>query len=169
MIELLVLEPVMSGNSGLLDAMVDEENVRSDEYEGCFPISMTGSALTCSCRGLMGSCSGWLARGFMAGTYDLARLCSSLWKLSPGADEGTREIGSSGDMGLDPAKEPARLLIELNEFDTPGDIGPAPGLGIAFLVPTPSSLKSSRSSASFWAHLPRTDPTSMLFHLPAIE
>ena len=61
--------------------------------------------------------------------------------------------------------EPALLLTELKEVAIPGDIGPAPGLGIAFLGPAPSSSKSFLSSASLCSHFPRTEPTSILFRL----
>jgi hypothetical protein len=98
----------------------------------------------------------------------LALRCSNLCRLSPCADEDARD-GSSGDMGRELTSDPFRLLMELKDVEAPGDMGPAPGLGTAFLAPTPSSLKSSLSSASLCAHLPLTEPTSMLFLFPAIE
>jgi hypothetical protein len=78
--------------------------------------------------------------------------------------EGDR-IALSGDIGLELAMEPTLLLTELKEVAVPGDIGPAPGLGTAFLGPAPSSSKSFLSSASLCSHFPRTEPTSILFRL----
>lgn len=74
MIELLVLEPVMSGKRGLVDT-VDEHITRSEPYaeveaEAFEALDTTtdGSSSTCLGMGLIVECSGCVGSGFIAGT-----------------------------------------------------------------------------------------------------
>jgi hypothetical protein len=79
-LELAVLEPVMSGNKGLADVVVEEDTIRSDKTENAVDddaFLKVGSELVGSavCRDSTPGSAAFAGEesDFRAGTYDLAR------------------------------------------------------------------------------------------------